>query len=152
MEDHSKVHNKPSTQKSYQYQIDTFIVPAFGIKKAHEVIRHDITALMKRMKRSPLQANRILSCLRKMFNLAELWGYRPDDSNPCRHVPKYPEKGSTHLITDDQIVKLFASLDKADTMLNKPMAIPNSTKPTCIVLGSNGNGAGTAMIYRWLTR
>jgi len=78
MEDHSKVHNKPSTQKSYQYQIDTFIVPAFGIKKAHEVTRHDITALMKRMKKSPLQANRILSCLRKMFNLAELWGYRHD--------------------------------------------------------------------------
>lgn len=114
MEDHSKVHNKPSTQKSYQYQIDTFIVPAFGIKKAHEVTRHDITALMKRMKKSPIQANRVLSCLRKMFNLAELWGYRPDGSNPCRHVPKYPEKGSTRLITDDQMVKLFAYLDKAE--------------------------------------
>lgn len=114
MEDHSKVRNKPSTQKSYQYQIDSYIAPAFGSKKAHEVTRHDITALMKRMEKSPTQANRVLSCLRKMFNLAELWGYRPDGSNPCRHVPKFPEKGSTRLITDEQMVKLFAYLNRAE--------------------------------------
>lgn len=114
MEDHSKVRNKPSTQDSYQYQIDKYIVPAFGTKKAHEVTRHDITALMKRMEKSPTQANRVLSLVRKMFNLAELWGYRPDGSNPCRHVPKYPEKGSTRLITDEQMVSLFAYLDKAE--------------------------------------
>lgn len=114
MEDHSKVHNKPSTQAAYQCQIDRFITPAFGGKKAHEVTRHDIIALMKRMEKSPTQANRVLSCLRKMFNLAELWSYRPDGTNPCRHVSKYPEKGSTRLITDEQMVKLFAYLDKAE--------------------------------------
>jgi len=114
MDDHSKPHNKPSTQAGYQYQIDTFVIPAFGTKKVHEVTRNDITALMKRMEKSPTQANRVLSLVRKMFNLAELWGYRPDGSNPCRHVPKYPEKGSTRLITDEQMVKLFAYLDKAE--------------------------------------
>lgn len=114
MEDHSKLHNKPSTQKSYQYQIDCYIIPAFGSKKAHEVTRQDITALMKHLEKSPTQANRVLSCVRKMFNLAELWGYRPDGSNPCRHVPKFPEKGSTRLITDEQMVNLFAYLDRAE--------------------------------------
>lgn len=109
-----KLHNKPSTQAGYQYQIDSFVIQAFGSKKVHEVTRHDITALMKRMEKSPTQANRVLSLVRKMFNLAELWGYRPDGSNPCRHVPKYPEKGSTRLITDEQMVKLFAYLDKAE--------------------------------------
>ncbi len=114
MEDHSKLHNKPSTQAGYQYQIDNFVIPAFGTKKVHEVTRHDITALMKRMEKSPTQANRVLSLVRKMFNLAELWGYRPDGSNPCRHVPKYPEKGSTRLITDEQMASLFTYLDKAE--------------------------------------
>ncbi|WP_425894505.1 tyrosine-type recombinase/integrase [Ralstonia pseudosolanacearum] len=114
MEDHSKLHNKPSTQAGYQYQTDNFVIPAFGTKKVHEVTRHDITALMKRMEKSPTQANRVLSLVRKMFNLAELWGYRPDGSNPCRHVPKYPEKGSTRLITDEQMVSLFAYLDRAE--------------------------------------
>lgn len=114
MEDHSRVRNKPSTQDRYQYHIEKYIVPAFGRKKAHEVTRNDITALMKRLEKSPTQANRILACMRKMFNLAELWGYRPDGSNPCRHVSKYPEKGSTRLITDGQMVKLFAYLDRAE--------------------------------------
>ena len=114
MEDHSKLRNKPSTQQSYQYQIDRYVVPAFGSKKAHEVTRQDITALMKHMEKSPTQANRVLSCVRKMFNLAELWGYRPDGSNPCRHVSKYPERGTTRLITDEQMVNLFAYLDKAE--------------------------------------
>lgn len=34
--------------------------------------------------------------------------------NPCRHVPKYPEKGKTRLITDGQLAQLFTYLDKAD--------------------------------------
>jgi len=62
------------------------------------------------MEKSPTQANRVLSLVRKMFNLAELWGYRPDGSNPCRHVPKYPEKGSTRLITDEQLQDGIAEL------------------------------------------
>uniref|UniRef100_UPI002600CE8F integrase arm-type DNA-binding domain-containing protein n=1 Tax=Ottowia sp. TaxID=1898956 RepID=UPI002600CE8F len=65
MDDHSKPHNKPSTQAGYQYQIDSFVIPAFGSKKVHEVTRHDITALMKRMEKSPTQANRVLSLVRK---------------------------------------------------------------------------------------
>src|SRR5690606_41423901 len=98
---------KPSTQASYQYQIDNFVIPAFGSKKVHAVTRHDITALMKRMERYPTQANRVLSLVRKMFNLAELLGYRPAGSPPCRHVPKYPEDGSPRLITDDPMVSLL---------------------------------------------
>ena len=115
MEDYSKTRNKPSTQRSYQNQIDRSIIPAFGSKKVPEITRMDVIALMKRKEKSPIQANRVLGCIRKMFNLAELWGYRPDGSNPCRHVPKYPEKGTTRLITDAQMVQLFAYLDKADT-------------------------------------
>lgn len=115
MEDYSKLRNKPSTQDSYQYQIDRYIVPAFGGEKVHEITRQHIITLMKRMERSPTQANRVLSLARKMFNMAELWGYRPDGSNPCRHVRKYPEsKHSTRFITDEQMVSLFAYLDKAE--------------------------------------
>ncbi|MGL4576660.1 MAG: tyrosine-type recombinase/integrase, partial [Burkholderiaceae bacterium] len=114
MEDYSKTRNRPSTQISYQRQIDRSIVPAFGSKKIPDVTRADVIALMKHMEKSPTQANRVLSCIRKMFNMAELWDYRPDGSNPCRHVPKYPEKRRTRLITDEQMGQLFAYLDKAD--------------------------------------
>ena len=40
---------------------------------------------------------------------------RPDGSNACRHVPKYPERGKTRLITDDQLRSLFTYLDRAES-------------------------------------
>jgi hypothetical protein len=47
------------------------------------------------------EANKAFSILRKMFNMAEVWGYQPDGTNPCRHVPMFPVGKSTHLISDD---------------------------------------------------
>jgi hypothetical protein len=49
-----------------------------------------------------------------MFNMAEVWGLRLDGSNPCRHVPKYPERGKTRLITDVELKRLYEYLDRAD--------------------------------------
>lgn len=38
-----------------------------------------------------------------MFNLAELWGLRPDGSNPCRHVKHYPERKRDRFLTPDEL-------------------------------------------------
>ena len=114
IEDYSKTRNKPYTVETNQLYIDKHIVPILGSMKVHEVTRADVATLMKRMAKSPVAANRVLACIRKMFNMAEVWGHRPDGSNPCRHVPKYPEKGNTRLITDEELVRLFAYLDRAD--------------------------------------
>lgn len=112
--DYSETRNKPATIRTNRGYVRTHIVPALGHLKVADVTRADVTALMKRMERSPINANRVLSCLRKMFNLAEVWGYRPDGSNPCRHIPKYPERGKTRLITDPELKKLYAYLEQAD--------------------------------------
>lgn len=69
------------------------IVPRLGTLKAHEVTQADVSAMMTAMADRPIIANRTLACFRKIFNLTEVWGYRPDGSNPCRHVQKYAEKG-----------------------------------------------------------
>jgi integrase len=114
MEDYSELHNKPSTVASNRKHISLHILPALGHLKAPDVTRLDIVAMMKKRQKAPTGANRVLSCLRKMFNMAEVWGYRPDGSNPCRHVQKYPEKGKTRLITDVQLSQLYAYLDQAD--------------------------------------
>lgn len=114
LEDYSKPKNSKSTVKSNKAYIDRYILPAFGSKKARDITRVDVADLTTRMKRIPVQANRTLSCLRKMFNMAEVWGYREDGTNPCRHIPKYPENGKTRLITDDEMIRLFGYLDRAD--------------------------------------
>jgi len=114
IEDYSKPKNRPRTVESNQGYIDRHIVPNPGTLKAREVTRPDVSSLVTRMKKTPVTANRILSCLRKMFNMAEVLGFRDDSTNPCWHIPKYPESGKTRLITDDEMVRLFGYLDRAD--------------------------------------
>ncbi|HEJ5051341.1 tyrosine-type recombinase/integrase [Pseudomonas aeruginosa] len=114
MEDYSKVRNKPSTQEGYQGAIDRNIIPMLGRMKVQDVKRLDVAAMMKKMAHKPADANRTFSVMRRMFNLAEVWGYRPDGTNPCRHVPTFPNGKATHLISDEDMGKLFRQLDRIE--------------------------------------
>ena len=115
MEDYSKQRNKPSTQEGYQSVIDRNIIPLLGRMKVQDVKRPDVAAMMKKMAHKPADANRAFSVMRKMFNLAEVWGHRTDGTNPCRHVPMFPAGKSTHLISDEEMGKLFRHLDQLET-------------------------------------
>lgn len=44
-----------------------------------------------------------------MFSLAEVWGLRPDGSNPCLHVKKYSEQKRERFLSPEE----FAALGKA---------------------------------------
>ena len=54
----------------------------------------------------PYEANRCLEIISKMFNLAELWGLRPDGSNPRRLIQKYPEVKRERYLSLDEIKHL----------------------------------------------
>ena len=114
MGDHSRQRNKPSTQVGYQKCIDNNIIPMLGRMKVQDVKRPDVATMMKKMAHKPADANRTFSVMRKMFNLAEVWGYRPDGTNPCRHVPMYPNGKSTHLISDEEMGLLFRHLERVE--------------------------------------
>jgi len=111
---HSIPHNKPSTIKGNRSYIKNHIIPALGKQKAAEVTRADIARVISDRARIPATANHVLSCLKKMFNCAELWGYRADGTNPCRLIPKYPEGKRTRLIKNPELAKLYDYLDHAD--------------------------------------
>ena len=55
------------------------------------VTRADVASLTPRDAQDARQANQTLAVLSKMFTLAEVWGMRPDDTNPTRHVQRYKE-------------------------------------------------------------
>lgn len=105
-ESHVKEHCKLSTQGEYRRAIDLFIVPAIGSFKLVDIERKDIAELHHKFRDKPYQANRTLGVLSKMFNLAEIWGLRPDGSNPCRHVPKYREIKRERFLSRDELQRL----------------------------------------------
>jgi len=114
MAEYSEARNKPSTVKTNRMNLRVHVLPTFGRLKVADVTRPDIAALVGRLRDTPAAANHTLSLLRKMFNMAEVWGLRPDGTNPCRHVQKYEGQRRTRLITDEELMRLYAYLDRAD--------------------------------------
>jgi len=114
IERHSIPHNKPNTVKRNRCLIKNHILPALGKYKVAEVSRVDVANAHSDRAATPCSANHMLSLLKKMFNCAELWGHRPEGTNPCRLIPKYPEGKRTRLIKNPELVQLFAYLDSAD--------------------------------------
>ena len=81
IEDYSKPKNRERTVESNQRYMDRHIISGLGNLKVREVTRSDVSGLITRMKNTPVTANRVLSCLRKMFNMAEIWGFRDDGTS-----------------------------------------------------------------------
>jgi hypothetical protein len=83
---------KASTGKEYRRNLQRFILPALGQLTVTGVTRADVAKFHHDLRHIPYQANRCLEVMSKMFSLCEMWGLRPDGSNPRKHIRKYPEE------------------------------------------------------------
>jgi len=90
--EHISVRLKASTAKEYRGNLRRFILPALGRLAVPEITRADVAKFHHDLRHIPYQANRCLEVVSKMFVLAEMWGLRPDGSNPRKHIRKYPEE------------------------------------------------------------
>jgi len=113
IEEYVPVRCKPSTQREYKRCCDIFIRPKIGAMRIQDITRPDIATIHHDLRDKPYQANRVLGVLSKMFNLAEVWGLRPDGSNPTRHVQKYKEIKRERYLDPDEIETLWNVLDQA---------------------------------------
>lgn len=124
MREHTALRCKESTAREYQRLIDREILPTFGTRRVTAVTRGDIAQLQYDMRNRPFLANRLIALLSKMFNLCELWGLRPDGSNPCRLVSKYREKPRERFLSPDEIATV-------GEVLNQVQADGSETKAAC---------------------
>lgn len=69
-------------------------------------------ALHAAMKPTPAAANYVVAVLGKAFTLCEVWGWRPQKSNPCHLFPKYKLQGRTLILTPAHIGALDRAIDK----------------------------------------
>jgi integrase len=94
-----------------------------GRLKVSAIARADVVRFHQSMKAKPGAASRCLALLSKMFNLAEKWGIRPDGSNPCRHVEKYPERSLGRFLSLAELARLGAALREAEGKGEHPSVI-----------------------------
>ena len=100
---------KASTARNYEQLWRIYVKPRLGTKKVIDVNRDDVYRLHRSIK-ARYQANRTVALLSKMFNLAERWEMRPDNSNPCRHVEKHRETYRERFLTTEEIGRLGQAL------------------------------------------
>jgi len=107
-------HKKPRSVQEDRRNFKRHLVPALGRLKVSALSRQDVLRLHNAMRATPPTANRTLALLSKMLNVAEAWGLRPANSNPCRGVKKFPEKSREGFLSTEKMMRLGAALETAE--------------------------------------
>ncbi len=110
LDEHAEAKRKARTAKEYRRLLENVVLPAIGKHKIADVKRHDIDRLHHARRATPTEANRALAVISAMFNIAERWGLRPDGSNPCRHVEKYPQRLRERMLSSAELGRLGDAL------------------------------------------
>ena len=114
LEEHAAIRKKPRSAKGDADLIRRHLRPALGRRKVVEITRGDVQDLLWKMRETPVLANRARALLSKMMNLAEVWGWRPENANPCRGVDPYEETPRERYLSASEIERLGDTLRLAD--------------------------------------
>jgi integrase len=104
--------NSPAHAKMTVWYVDRFVRPRLGKLKAADVTHTHVEDLLGSLKKTPVQANRLRAVLSKMFNLAEKWGIRPQNSNPVRHVERYRENKRSRYMRPTEAAAIYTALER----------------------------------------
>jgi integrase len=122
--EHISVRLKASTAKEYRRNLRRFILPALGRLTVTDITRADVAKFHHDLRHIPYQANRCLEVVSKMFSLAELWGLRPDGTNPRKHIKKYPEEKRERFLSVAELRRIGEVLgEMEDEGIELPSAI-----------------------------
>ncbi len=108
-EEYQKVHlpkKAPRAQDDERSMWEKHILPRLGRStKVADVDARDIDGLHTAIsKRTPVRANRVVEVLRKAFNLAVRWEWRPN--NPCVGVARNPEEPRHRYLRRSELARL----------------------------------------------
>ena len=115
LEEHVSAKLKGSTAGEYRRLARLYVLPALRYRTIKDVKRADISRLHHSLKDKPYQANRSVALLSKFFNWTEKHGFRPDGSNPCRHVEKYKEAKRERFLSEAELARLGEALREVET-------------------------------------
>lgn len=86
------------------------LLPALGAATKVAAVTHEEVARWHAAHRQPITANRALRTLSVAMRLAEQWGWRPHNSNPCKGVKPHKETARRRYLNADELARLRAAL------------------------------------------
>jgi integrase len=107
---HAQPNKRLSSLRDDRRMINKVIRPKIGKHRLKAVGRHDIETLHASLKATPYAANRVLSLLSKMFNLAIEWKWMTE--NPSRGIPRFQEGKRERWLTTEELQRFREALDR----------------------------------------
>ena len=105
-------HWKPSTLETNRHLIRDHVLPAFGHMTVDAIKADDVRNWFASMGERPGSANRAMPALSVMMRMAELWGYRVHNTNPCKRTRRYKMKPKERFLTPEEMARLNAVLTR----------------------------------------
>ena len=105
---------KPPTLETNARIVRKDILPAFGGMTVDAVTAEHVRDWFASMSTRPGIANRAMPVLSMMMKMAELWGYRSHNSNPCRNTRRYRMKPMERFLTAEEMARLNAVLTRRE--------------------------------------
>ena len=138
---------KPSSQRSYDSIIAVHILPAIGTRLVRDLTHQDISDLYEKVREThPVGANRMITVLSRLFNIAELLpGFRSPGTNPCLRFPKGAELSSDRVLNAIEL----ARLEKGMTALEAKGKLDTIAADLLRFLACSGLRTGEALNLAW---
>ena len=105
---------KPRTRKDYTSLLDKQILPTLGKLEVAEITRADITKFHHKFALTPRRANMALAVVSVIMSWAEEFGFRQQNSNPCKGIKKFTENKRERYLSKEELGRLGKALSEAE--------------------------------------
>ena len=103
---------KPRTLECNARIVRKDILPAFADVTVDAITVEQVRDWFAALSDRPGLANRAMPVLSMMMRMAELWGYRAHNSNPCKNTRRYRMKPVERFLTAEEMARLNAVLTR----------------------------------------
>ena len=114
---------KPQTTAVNQSYLRNQIMPWFRGRPIADITRREIQRWFTDLHATPAAANRSLPILSTILRQAEIYGHRPENSNPCTGLRRYRRCGRERFLTVSETCRLGAALAAREPVTPLPAAV-----------------------------
>ena len=108
-------HWKPLTRKVNRGYLRNQILPWFRGRQIADITRDDVERWFASLHATPVAADRSAPVLSVILREAEVYGYRPEGTNPCAGLRRYRRKGRERFLSEPELRRLALALERHET-------------------------------------
>lgn len=106
---------KPRTRQDYTSLLEKQILPNLGKLEIAKISRADVTKFHHKFAHTPRRANMALAVVSVIMSWAEEFGFREQNSNPCKGIKKFSEGKRERYLSKEELGRLGRALTEAET-------------------------------------